>query len=69
MKRFAKKLTPEAKGVSGKTCEPSRIAFYGPDRIEMQDPPYKGSVGEFVRDEKGRVRYLRLFSRVHVRKD
>lgn len=48
---------------------PSRIAFYGQDKIEMQDPPYKGSVGEFVRDEKGRVRYLRLFSRVHVRKD
>ncbi|HAT72034.1 MAG TPA: penicillin-binding protein [Elusimicrobia bacterium] len=47
---------------------PSRIAFYGQDKIEMQDLPYKGSTGEFIRDEKGKVSYLRLFSRVHVRK-
>lgn len=47
---------------------PCRIEFYGQDKIEMQDLPYKGGTGEFIRDEKGRVRYLRLFSRVHVRK-
>lgn len=47
---------------------PTRIAFYGADKFEMTDYPYKGNVGEFIRDKKGKIRYARFFSRVHVRK-
>lgn len=47
---------------------PTRIAFYGPDQIEMLDQPYKGGTGEFVRDDKNKVRYLRLLSRVYIKK-
>ena len=59
--------TPESKP----TQQPTQVSagFYAPDKIELLDPPYQGSLAEFLRDEKGMVSFLRVFSRIHVRLD
>ncbi len=42
--------------------------FYEKDKLVAVDAINKGSFGEFLRDEKGRVRWLRLFLRVLPKK-
>ncbi|MBP6471712.1 MAG: beta-lactamase family protein [Chloroflexi bacterium] len=45
---------------------PSRLAFYQPDRVIALDPPLTGDKLEFLRDENGRILWLRT-SRLHKR--
>ena len=45
------------------------VAFYGPDRLFVTDGPDRGQSIEFVRDDNGRVRWIRVVGRVAERKD
>lgn len=46
-----------------------RLAFYAPDRVIGLDEPYKNAPGEFLRDEHGQVRFLRLGGRLHPKQN
>jgi Beta-lactamase len=43
------------------------VAFYGPDRVVVTDGPDRGQSIEFVRDDSGRVNWIRVVGRVAVR--
>jgi CubicO group peptidase (beta-lactamase class C family) len=43
------------------------VAFYGPDRVVVTDGPDRGQSIEFVRDDNGRVNWIRVVGRVAVR--
>ncbi len=43
------------------------VAFYGPDRVVVTDGPDRGQSIEFVRDESGRVGWIRVVGRAGVR--
>ena len=43
------------------------VAFYGPDRVVVTDGPDSGQSIEFVRDDSGRVNWIRVVGRVAVR--
>jgi CubicO group peptidase (beta-lactamase class C family) len=45
----------------------SPVAFYGPDRVVVTDGPDRGQSIEFVRDDAGRVNWIRVVGRVAVR--
>ena len=43
---------------------PSRLGFYGPDRLIALDLPLKGSRGEFLRGPDGSIAWLRFGGRL-----
>jgi len=43
------------------------VAFYGPDRVVVTDGADLGQSIEFVRDDGGRVNWIRVVGRVAVR--
>jgi CubicO group peptidase (beta-lactamase class C family) len=49
----------------GPALPPMRFAFYETDKMIGLDEPYKDSLGDFIRDEKGRVEYFRIGGRAH----
>ncbi len=49
----------------GPAMPPMRFAFYGPDEVTGLDEPMKDALGDFIRDEKGRVQYFRVGGRAH----
>jgi len=42
-----------------------RFAFYENDKVIGLDEPYKNALGDFIRDEKGRLRFFRIGGRAH----
>lgn len=46
---------------------PMRFAFYEKDKYIILNTALKGRLGEFLRDERGRIKYMRL-SRIHTKK-
>jgi len=42
-----------------------RFSFYEKDKIIGLDEPYKDALGDFIRDEEGRLQFLRIGSRAH----
>ena len=46
---------------------PLRAALYDEDRLIVLEEPLKEARGEFVRDENGRIAWLRLGGRIHAR--
>jgi CubicO group peptidase (beta-lactamase class C family) len=52
---------------SGGTSTRSAVVFYGPDRVVVMDGPDRGQSIEFVRDDGGRVKWIRVVGRVAVR--
>ncbi len=42
-----------------------RFVFYEKDRVIGLDEPYKNALGDFIRDEKGRLQFFRVGSRAH----
>jgi len=44
------------------------LRFYGKDKVMAVNPLHRGSYGEFLRDAKGKVRWLRIFLRVLPKK-
>lgn len=49
----------------GPAMPPMRFAFYEVDKVIGLDEPYKEALGDFIRDEKGRVEYFRVGGRAH----
>lgn len=49
----------------GPAMPPMRFQFYEKDRVLGLDEPYKGALGDILRDEKGRVEYFRVGGRAH----
>jgi hypothetical protein len=46
---------------------PMRFSFYEKDKVIGLDEPYKDALGEFFRDEKGRLQFFRIGGRAHKR--
>lgn len=46
---------------------PVRAAFYQPDKILLQDDPFKDASCEFLRNENKEIEWLRIFGRIHKR--
>jgi CubicO group peptidase (beta-lactamase class C family) len=55
--------TPETP--PGPALPPMRFAFYEADKMIGLDEPSKGSLGDFIRDDNGRVEYFRIGGRAH----
>ena len=49
----------------GETPPPTRLAFWGEDKIIGLDEPFKGARGEFLRNADGSISWFRFSSRVH----
>ncbi|MBK7320469.1 hypothetical protein [Candidatus Villigracilis affinis] len=49
----------------GPAMPPMRIAFYEKDQTLMLDEPMKNGIGDFIRDENGRVQFFRIGGRAH----
>jgi CubicO group peptidase (beta-lactamase class C family) len=63
----AGKLFVQDRPNNGGTGTESPVAFYGPDRVVVTDGPDRGQSIEFVRDDNGRVNWIRVVGRVAVR--
>jgi CubicO group peptidase (beta-lactamase class C family) len=61
------KLIVQDRPNSGGAPREYPVAFYGPDRVVVTDGPDRGQSIEFVRDDGGRVRWIRVVGRVAVR--
>jgi CubicO group peptidase (beta-lactamase class C family) len=46
-----------------------RFSFYEKDKVIGLDEPYKDALGDFIRDEKGKLRYFRIGGRAHKKID
>lgn len=55
--------TPETP--PGPAAPPVRLGFYAPDQVVALDEPGKGSLGDFLRGQDGKLTFLRLGGRVH----
>ena len=49
----------------GPAMPPMRFSFYENDKVIGLDEPYKDALGDFIRDEKGRLRFFRIGGRAH----
>jgi CubicO group peptidase (beta-lactamase class C family) len=58
---------PRPESPPGPALAPLRLAFYEKDKVIGLDEPLKNALGEFFRDEKGRVEFLRIGGRAHKR--
>jgi CubicO group peptidase (beta-lactamase class C family) len=61
------KLVVQDRANRGGTPREYPVAFYGPDRVVVTDGPDRGQSIEFVRDDSGRVNWVRVVGRVAVR--
>jgi len=61
------KLIVQDRSNSGSAPREYPVAFYGPDRVVVTDGPDSGQSIEFVRDDAGRVNWIRVVGRVAVR--
>ena len=61
----AKVVVEDRSNASRATVWP--VAFFGPDRLVITDGPDRGQSIEFVRDDGGRVNWIRVVGRVAVR--
>ena len=61
------KLIVQDRSNSGNAPREYPVAFYGPDRVVVTDGPDSGQSIEFVRDDAGRVNWIRVVGRVAVR--
>ena len=61
------KLIVQDKPNTGGTPRDYPVTFYGPDQTIVTDGPDRGQSIEFVRDDAGRVNWIRFVGRVAVR--
>jgi len=55
--------TPESP--PGPAMKPIRFAFYEKDKVIGMNGPYKNALGEFIRNEKGKLLYFHIGGRAH----
>jgi CubicO group peptidase (beta-lactamase class C family) len=51
----------------GPAMPPMRFLFYEKDKVIGLDEPYKDALGDFIRDEKGKLQFFRIGGRAHKR--
>jgi len=51
----------------GPAMPPMRFQFYEKDKVIGLDEPYKGTLGDILRDKAGHVEYFRVGGRAHVK--
>ncbi len=56
---------PKPDSPPGPAAPPMRLAFYEKDKTIGLDEPLKNALGDFIRDEKGRVEFFRIGGRAH----
>jgi CubicO group peptidase (beta-lactamase class C family) len=56
---------PTADTPPGPALPPMRFLFYEKDRVIGMDEPYKDVLGDFLRDERGRVQFFCIGGRAH----
>ncbi|MBC7876818.1 MAG: beta-lactamase family protein [Anaerolineales bacterium] len=56
---------PTPSSPPGPAMPPMRIAFYDKDQAIGLDEPMKDALGDFIRDDKGRIQYFRIGGRAH----
>ncbi|HTE43871.1 MAG TPA: serine hydrolase domain-containing protein [Gemmatimonadaceae bacterium] len=61
------KLFVQDKPNNGRVSTEMPVSFYGPDRVVVTDGTERGQSIEFVRDQAGRVNWVRVVGRVAVR--
>ncbi len=61
------KLFVQDRANGGGSGRESAVAFYGPDRVVVTEGSDRGQSIEFVRDDSGRVKWIRVVGRVAVR--
>ena len=61
------RLVVQDRSGSGGTPREWPVAFFGPDRLVVTDGPDRGQSIEFVRDDDGRVKWIRVVGRAAVR--
>jgi CubicO group peptidase (beta-lactamase class C family) len=49
----------------GPAMPPMRFSFYETDKVIGLDEPYKDALGDFLRDEKGKLQFFRISGRAH----
>ena len=49
----------------GPAMPPIRFSFYEEDKVIGLDEPYKDALGDFIRGEKGKLRFFRIGGRAH----
>jgi CubicO group peptidase (beta-lactamase class C family) len=49
----------------GPAMPPMRFLFYEQDKVIGLDEPYKDALGDFIRDEKGKLKFFRIGGRAH----
>jgi CubicO group peptidase (beta-lactamase class C family) len=49
----------------GPAMPPMRFSFYEQDKVIGLDEPYKDALGDFLRDESGKLRFFRIGGRAH----
>jgi hypothetical protein len=49
----------------GPAMPPMRFLFYEKDKVIGLDEPYKDALGDFLRDEKGKLQFFRIGGRAH----
>jgi CubicO group peptidase (beta-lactamase class C family) len=61
------RLSVQDRSNDGSAPKEFPVAFYGPDRVVVTDGPDRGQSIEFVRDDSGRVHWIRVVGRAAVR--
>lgn len=51
----------------GPAMRPMRFSFYEKDKVIGLDEPYKDALGEFFRNDKGKLQYFRIGGRAHMK--
>jgi hypothetical protein len=49
----------------GPAMPPMRFSFYEKDKVIGLDEPYRDALGDFLRDEKGKLQFFRIGGRAH----
>ena len=56
---------PRPETPPGPAMPPMRFSFYEKDKVIGLDEPYKNALGDFIRDEKGKLQFFRIGGRAH----
>jgi hypothetical protein len=49
----------------GPAMPPMRFSFYGTDKVIGLDEPYKDALGDFLRNDNGKLQFFRIGGRAH----
>ena len=56
---------PRPDSPPGPAMPPMRFSFYAEDKVIGLDEPYQDALGDFIRDERGKLRFFHIGGRAH----